>query len=70
MIFKLFKKIFFVGQVLLEHPGIARKVCKDDLKTSKGDSAVHKVERAAQALRLYFQGKIFLNIFPPVMLHT
>lgn len=65
MIFKLLKNFLCRSgvAVLLEHPDIARKVCKAALKTPAGDSAVDKLERTAQALRLYFQGKIFTRDF-------
>lgn len=61
MIFKLLKDFLrrSGGTVLLEHPDTVRKVCEASLKTSTGDSAVDKLERTAQALRLCFRGKIF-----------
>lgn len=45
--------------MLLEHPNINRKVCETALKTSVVGSTVDKLERTAEALRVYFQGKMF-----------
>ncbi|KAM6198153.1 uncharacterized protein WM294_007606 [Sarcoramphus papa] len=42
--------------VLLQHPNINRKVCKTALKTIIAGSVVDKLERTAEALRVYFQG--------------
>ncbi|CAM9391332.1 unnamed protein product, partial [Bubo scandiacus] len=40
---------------LLGHPNINKKVCKTALKTSIVGSAVGKLGRTAEALRIYFQ---------------